>query len=162
MEREWRDRVVYPLLGMISITSLLYFNFNDHVSLPVMWQPSMGFVGVKETHFVVSGEETPMYVNGWNSYWLMEKSIWASSRPKVAKMLKMGSKMGLTVCRTWAFSDGAQPSSLQTSPGVFNHKVFRVSKAIIKIWTLLLPQLFGFHYQPDRKCLAFAINNFFK
>lgn len=72
-------------------------------------------------------------VNGWNSYWLMEKSIWgSSSRSKVSKMLKMGAKMGLTVCRTWAFSDGNVPNALQTSPGVFNERVFRVSPIIFK------------------------------
>lgn len=33
--------------------------------------------------------------------------------------------MGLTVCRTWAFSDGRGPDALQVSPGLFNERVFR-------------------------------------
>lgn len=132
MEPEWRDRILYPLLGIISFSTLLYLNFNDQLTFPVLWQPTMAFVSTNATHFVVAdgaghgGNHSEIYVNGWNSYWLMEKSIWSSSRPKVSKMLKMGAKMGLTVCRTWAFSDGDGPSALQTSPGVFNERVFRV------------------------------------
>ena len=67
------------------------------------------------------------YVNGWNSYWLMMKSVWSPSRSKVSEMLKRGAQMGLTVCRTWAFSDGRGPDALQVSPGLFNERVFRVS-----------------------------------
>lgn len=52
-------------------------------------------------------------------------------------MLKMGAKMGLSVCRTWAFSDGDGPSALQTSPGVFNERVFRVSQINIKTMVLV-------------------------
>ncbi|KAK1379354.1 hypothetical protein POM88_026098 [Heracleum sosnowskyi] len=33
--------------------------------------------------------------------------------------------MGMTVCRTWAFSDGDSPNALQVSPGVFNERVFK-------------------------------------
>jgi mannan endo-1,4-beta-mannosidase len=40
-------------------------------------------------------------------------------------MLKIGAKMGLTVCRTWAFNDGDY-NALQTSPGVFNEQAFKV------------------------------------
>ena len=128
--REWRDRFLYPFLGILSLSALLYYNFSDQLSFPVLWQPSMPFVGANSTHFVVSGvgdgNASAVYVNGWNSYWLMEKSIWGSSRAKVSEMLRMGARMGLTVCRTWAFSDGAGPTALQTSPGVFNERVFRV------------------------------------
>ena len=133
MVQEWRDRILYPLIGILTISALLYLNFNDQLSFPVLWQPTMGFVATNATHFVVVSDKddnnSVLYVNGWNSYWLMEKSIWgSSSRSKVSKMLKMGAKMGLTVCRTWAFSDGNVPNALQTSPGVFNERVFRVSQ----------------------------------
>ncbi|PON91352.1 1,4-alpha-glucan-branching enzyme [Trema orientale] len=136
MEPEWRDRILYPLLGIISFFTLLYLNFNDQLTFPVLWQPSMGFIGTNATHFIVvdgghGGNQSEIYVNGWNSYWLMEKSIWGSSRSKVSKMLKMGAQMGLTVCRTWAFSDGDGPSALQTSPGVFNEIVFRALDYVI-------------------------------
>ncbi|KAF4372625.1 hypothetical protein F8388_027298 [Cannabis sativa] len=111
-------------------------HFSDQLSFPVLWQPKMAFVGTNSTHFVVAeddhgGNYSEIYVNGWNSYWLMEKSIWVSSRSKVSKMLRMGAQMGLTVCRTWAFSDGYGSSALQTSPGVFNERVFRALDYVI-------------------------------
>lgn len=40
-------------------------------------------------------------------------------------MLRRGAKMGMTVCRTWAFSDGG-PNALQISPGLFDERVFQV------------------------------------
>ena len=39
--------------------------------------------------------------------------------------IEAGSKMGLTVCRTWAFNGGTY-NALQMSPGVFNERVFKV------------------------------------
>ncbi|KAF2305448.1 hypothetical protein GH714_005410 [Hevea brasiliensis] len=91
----------------------------------------MGFVSTNSTQFFIingGGDQdlySPLYINGWNSYWLMEESVWTSSRSKVSKMLKRGSQMGLTVCRTWAFSDGHGPNGLQLSPGVFNERAFQ-------------------------------------
>ncbi|KMT04224.1 hypothetical protein BVRB_8g185180 [Beta vulgaris subsp. vulgaris] len=89
----------------------------------------MDFVGVNSTHFVIikdhDYDNQRMYVNGWNSYWLMEESVWGPSRSKVSKMLKRGALMGLNVCRTWAFSDGPGPNSLQISPGLFNERVLK-------------------------------------
>jgi mannan endo-1,4-beta-mannosidase len=35
--------------------------------------------------------------------------------------------MGLTVCRSWAFNDGAY-NALQVSPGHFDERVFKVKK----------------------------------
>ncbi|CAI9752648.1 unnamed protein product [Fraxinus pennsylvanica] len=46
------------------------------------------------------------------------ESVWGPSRYKVSDMLKKGAKMGMPICRTWAFSDGARPNDLQTQPGV--------------------------------------------
>ncbi|KAL5574799.1 hypothetical protein UlMin_016498 [Ulmus minor] len=134
MEAGSRERVLYPLLGILSFSALLYLNFKDQLAFPVLWQPAMSFVGTNSTHFIIvdgGGNDSAFYVNGWNSYWLMEKSIWGESRPKVSKMLKMGAKMGLSVCRTWAFSDGDGPNSLQNSPGVFNERVFRALDFVI-------------------------------
>ncbi|CAN4114663.1 unnamed protein product [Withania somnifera] len=95
----------------------------------------MSFVGVNQTRFVIKNEQQhpktqflpfqELYINGWNSYWLMEESVWESSRFRVSKMLKRGAEMGLSVCRTWAFSDGGGPNDLQLLPGVFNERVFK-------------------------------------
>lgn len=92
----------------------------------------MGFVGVNRTRFVLRAQESDaamreFYVNGWNSYWLMQESIKRPSRRRVSEMLKRGAEMGLTVCRTWAFSDGPAPNALQLRPAVFDQTVFKVS-----------------------------------
>ncbi|XP_057537563.1 mannan endo-1,4-beta-mannosidase 6-like [Amaranthus tricolor] len=131
MNSEWREKFVYPFLGIATITTIIYLNFNDQFNFEfpiVFWQKKMGFVGVNSTHFVIINKhdhDQLMYVNGWNSYWLMEESVWGPSRSKVSKMLKKGAEMGLNVCRTWGFSDGPRPTSLQISPGVFNERVLK-------------------------------------
>jgi mannan endo-1,4-beta-mannosidase len=142
MDSQWRDKRLYPFLGILMLLSLLYLNFNNSngsLSFPVfLWQPKMGFVLTDSTQFIIiiDGDgygESVFYVNGWNSYWLMMESVWSSSRSKVSEMLKRGSQMGLTVCRTWAFSDGHGPDALQVSPGVFNERVFKVSYKLLKV-----------------------------
>ncbi|XP_060185595.1 mannan endo-1,4-beta-mannosidase 6-like [Lycium barbarum] len=137
MDTQWRDKKLYPTLGIFTILLLLYLSFNDNLnfSFPQIFlrQPYMGFVGVNQTRFVIKNENPKtqslnfqeMYINGWNSYWLMEESVWEYSRFRVSKMLKRGAEMGLSVCRTWAFSDGGGPNDLQLLPGVFNERVFK-------------------------------------
>ena len=137
MDSQWRAKTLYPFLGILLLLSLLYLNFNssddNYFSFPIfLWQPKIGFVSTNSTQFVIiddgaGGGESAFYVNGWNSYWLMMESVWSPSRPKVSEMLKRGAQMGLTVCRTWAFSDGRGADALQVSPGLFNERVFRVS-----------------------------------
>lgn len=121
---------VYHFFSILTIVALLYLNFGDKFRLPVLWLPKMNFVSTNSTRFIIKGdgggEESTMYVNGWNSYWLMEESVWDESRTRVSEMIRRGAQMGMTVCRTWAFSDGKSPNSLQISPGVFNEKVFQV------------------------------------
>ena len=75
------------------------------------------------TQFVVDGKA--LYVNGWNSYWFMDHAVNEHSRYLVSEMLETGAKMGLTVCRTWAFNDGGY-NALQISPGRFDERVFKV------------------------------------
>jgi mannan endo-1,4-beta-mannosidase len=45
-------------------------------------------------------------------------------------MLEAGAKMGLTVCRTWAFNDGGY-NALQISPGRFDERVFKALDHVI-------------------------------
>ncbi|KAF9607768.1 hypothetical protein IFM89_000115 [Coptis chinensis] len=119
---------VYPLLSLLSIAAILYLNFGDKFTFPLVWQQKMSFITTNSTHFVIKNdgvEDSIVYINGWNSYWLMEESVWENSRKRVSKMLKRGAEMGMTVCRTWAFSDGNAPNSLQISPGVFDERVFQ-------------------------------------
>ncbi|CAH9115914.1 unnamed protein product [Cuscuta epithymum] len=68
---------------------------------------------------------SPFLFNGFNSYWLMHVASDIDQRSKVTEVLEAASAVGLTVCRSWAFSDGSQYNALQTSPGVYDEHVFR-------------------------------------
>ncbi|KAL2457955.1 Mannan endo-beta-1 [Forsythia ovata] len=70
---------------------------------------------------MVAGHGRPFYMNGWNSYWLMDHGVDEYSRSRISAMLQAGAKMGLTVCRTWAFNDGAY-NALQISPRQFDER----------------------------------------
>ncbi|CAN1231169.1 Mannan endo-1,4-beta-mannosidase 2 [Linum perenne] len=110
-----------PILGIASCVMFIYLSFGD------MWpgfpvEPAWSFVRRNGTRFELDGR--PFYVNGWNSYWLMEHSADDQRKHKTSTMLQAGSKMGLTVCRTWAFNDGGR-DALQVSPGQFEERVFR-------------------------------------
>ena len=134
-----RGTRLYSLLGVLLLLALAYFNWlpagrgpfgggggPGGFKLPVPWlQPRMSFAGRAGTHFVDAGTGAPLYVNGWNSYWLLS----ARSPALAAEMLRRGRRMGLTVCRTWAFSDGG-PGALQISPGRFSEPVFQVRIAL--------------------------------
>ncbi|XP_065852964.1 mannan endo-1,4-beta-mannosidase 6-like [Euphorbia lathyris] len=135
MGPQWKQNRLYPVLGIFLLFFLLYFNFNSKLSFPLLfWQPNMSFVSTNSTQFIIindASDPQPFYINGWNSYWLMQESVWNPSRSKVSKMLKRGAQLGLTVCRTWAFSDGPAPNALQVSPGVFNQRVFQALDFVI-------------------------------
>nr|DAD22891.1 TPA_asm: hypothetical protein HUJ06_024354 [Nelumbo nucifera] len=113
---------LYPLLGFASCVAFIYMSLGD-LRLNYYEEPKVAFVERNGTHFILDGR--PFYVNGWNSYWLMDQAVEDFSRPRVRAMLQAGAKMGLTVCRTWAFNDGAY-NALQISPGRFEERVFKV------------------------------------
>nr|DAD20943.1 TPA_asm: hypothetical protein HUJ06_022406 [Nelumbo nucifera] len=119
--------LLYPLLGFASCVVFIYISLGD-LTLYHFEEPKMAFVERNGTRFMVDGRA--FYVNGWNSYWLMDQAVEAFSRPRVKAMLQAGAKMGLTVCRTWAFNDGAY-NALQTSPGRFNERVFKALDGVI-------------------------------
>ncbi|KAH0454011.1 hypothetical protein IEQ34_018335 [Dendrobium chrysotoxum] len=85
-------------------------------------ESQLSFVGREGTQFINNGK--PFYVNGWNSYWLLIQSVEESNRPRITAMFESAAAMGLTVCRTWAFNDGAY-DALQLSPGKFDERVFK-------------------------------------
>lgn len=113
--------MLYPILGFASCVAFIYMTLGDLRSH--FQQPSMDFVERNGTQFFVDGKA--FYVNGWNSYWLMDQAVEEFNRPRVRAMLQAGAKMGLTVCRTWAFNDGTY-NALQISPGRFDKRVFKV------------------------------------
>lgn len=84
---------------------------------------SSSFAQTRGTHFVMNGR--PLYLNGFNSYWLMYMASDPSTRMKVSTTFQEASKYGMNVARTWAFSDGGY-RALQQSPGSYNEDVFRV------------------------------------
>lgn len=47
-------------------------------------------------------------------------------RNKVTEVFSEAAANGLTVCRTWAFTDGGGNRALQLSPGVYDERVFEV------------------------------------
>ncbi|KAG1327309.1 Mannan endo-1,4-beta-mannosidase 6 [Cocos nucifera] len=123
-----QERQAYAVLGALLLIAVGYMNWNSWgngggagFQIPIPWlQPRMGFIGRNGTQFIDLESGKPVYINGWNSYWLMssEKRKW------VSEMLRRGREMGLTVCRTWAFSDGG-PKALQLFPGHYDEQVFQ-------------------------------------
>lgn len=116
------NRVLFPFLGLASCVIFIYITYGDFGYQPVE-QNMMSFVGRNETKFMLDGK--PFFVNGWNSYWLMDHAVEKSTRQKVRDIFYLASKMGLTVCRTWAFNDGTY-NALQVSLGNFDEQVFQV------------------------------------
>ncbi|XP_016514219.2 mannan endo-1,4-beta-mannosidase 5-like [Nicotiana tabacum] len=83
---------------------------------------SGGFVRTNGAHFVLN--RSPFLFNGFNSYWLMHVASDPSERYKVSEVFQEASAARLSVCRTWAFSDGGD-TALQISPGVYDERVFQ-------------------------------------
>ncbi|KAL5778615.1 hypothetical protein ACOSQ2_009352 [Xanthoceras sorbifolium] len=81
-----------------------------------------GFVQTRNTQFVLNG--SPFLFNGFNSYWLIHVAAQPSERYKITNVFREAAATGLSVCRTWAFSDGGD-QALQISPGVYSEPVFQ-------------------------------------
>uniref|UniRef100_A0ACD5VI06 Uncharacterized protein n=1 Tax=Avena sativa TaxID=4498 RepID=A0ACD5VI06_AVESA len=81
-----------------------------------------GFVRAQGTRFVLNG--SPYYANGFNAYWLMTMASDTAQKGKVTSALSQAAARGLTVARTWAFSDGGG-NALQYSPGKYNENTFK-------------------------------------
>ncbi|GAB2242520.1 hypothetical protein Droror1_Dr00019295 [Drosera rotundifolia] len=112
----------YQTIGIATLVAFIYLSFVN-LRTSFFEEPAFNFVERNGTQFMLDGR--PFYINGWNSYWLMDHAVEDHSRPRVREMLQAGSKMGLTVCRTWAFNDGGSYHSLQVLPGQFDELVFK-------------------------------------
>ncbi|KAL5538847.1 hypothetical protein UlMin_043742 [Ulmus minor] len=117
----------YPIIGFASCIVFIYMSFGN-VKLNFKKAPHLDFVERNGSQFMLNGK--PFYINGWNSYWFLYHSAEEYNRPRVTEMLEAGAKMGLTVCRTWAFSDGSY-NALQISPGQFDERVFQALDFVI-------------------------------
>ncbi|KAJ0964813.1 hypothetical protein J5N97_025951 [Dioscorea zingiberensis] len=113
-------------LGIVSCIAFIYVSIGYFGFHPA--EPKMDFVGINGTQFMVDGR--PFYVNGWNSYWLMDQAVDDFSFPRVREIFQIGENMGLTVCRTWAFNDGSY-HALQVSLGRFDERVFKALDRVI-------------------------------
>lgn len=118
------NSLLYPIVGFATCVAFVYLSFGNFRSNDdYIEEVEFSFVKRNGTRFVV--DDKAFYVNGWNSYWFMDQAVDLNSRWRVASMLQSGAKMGLTVCRTWAFNDG-EYNSLQIAPGRFDERVFQV------------------------------------
>ncbi|MCD7458293.1 Mannan endo-1,4-beta-mannosidase 7 [Datura stramonium] len=98
---------------------LIFIYFIRDVRANVM---SDGFITREGVHFMLNG--SPFYANGFNAYWLMYIGSDPSQRDKVSSALQDAAIHGLTVGRTWAFSDAGY-SPLQYYPGSYNENMFQ-------------------------------------
>ncbi|KAK1299023.1 Mannan endo-1,4-beta-mannosidase 1 [Acorus calamus] len=96
---------------------------NHQKKLFIHVEASGGFIRTSGGHFVLGG--TPFFANGFNAYWLMYMASDPSQRAKVSTAFQEASSHGLTVARTWAFSDGGGYGALQYSPGSYNEQTFK-------------------------------------
>ncbi|GAV71761.1 Cellulase domain-containing protein [Cephalotus follicularis] len=81
-----------------------------------------GFIRSEGVQLMLNG--SPFYANGFNAYWLMYMASDPSQRNKVSSAFQEAKDHGLTMARTWGFSDGGY-SPLQYSPGSYNEKMFQ-------------------------------------
>ncbi|KAK4796733.1 hypothetical protein SAY86_029059 [Trapa natans] len=81
-----------------------------------------GFITTRGVQFMLNG--SPFYGNGFNAYWLMLFASNPSQRYKVSSVFQEAASHGLTIARSWAFSDGGY-SPLQYSPGSYNEQMFQ-------------------------------------
>lgn len=81
-----------------------------------------GFIRTRGSHFLLNGNL--YYANGFNAYWLMYVASDPSQRSKVSTAFHEAASHGLTVARTWGFSDGGY-RPLQRSPGSYNEQMFK-------------------------------------
>ncbi|KAI3873151.1 hypothetical protein MKW92_004972 [Papaver armeniacum] len=83
-----------------------------------------GFVRPRGTRFMVNGK--PLYLNGFNAYWLMSMASEPScDKAKVTDTFEQASRLKMNVVRTWAFNDGTSYKPLQSSPGSYNEHTFK-------------------------------------
>lgn len=116
--------IMNPSTSVNYMVFLFVFLTSTLVSEGRFLRVTRGFVQTKGTELVLNG--SPFLINGFNSYWMMNVAADPNQRDKVSNVFQEASSAGLTVCRTWAFSDGGN-QSLQISPGVYNEAVFQVN-----------------------------------
>lgn len=103
------------------------------------------FINSNGVHFVLNGSY--YYANGFNAYWLMVVASDPSQRDKISSVFQEAVSNGLTLARTWAFSDGGS-QALQFSPGVYNEHMFQVT-------TIFYPRIQNSKFKILYACINF-------
>ncbi|CAM8901284.1 unnamed protein product [Rhodiola kirilowii] len=107
---------------LLYLISTLLIHIHLHFPTQVESAAGDGFIRTRGVHFMLNGD--PYYANGFNAYWLMYMASDPSQRYKVTSAFRQAAGHGLTVARTWAFSDGGY-KPLQYSPGSYNDQMFK-------------------------------------
>lgn len=108
-----KQHLAYTLFLIFLVQKICFF---------VQVEAGDGFIRTSGIHFMLNGN--PFYANGFNAYWLMYFASDPSQRSKVSAAIREASSHGLTVARTWAFSDGGY-RPLQYAPGSYNEDMFK-------------------------------------
>lgn len=103
---------------LFPFTALLFIQTSDSQALA-----ESNFVRADGTQFVVNGKH--LYINGFNSYWLMVMASYPSGDEHVTSAFQQAAALGMTLARTWAFGDGGY-RPLQGKLGSYNEEVFKV------------------------------------
>lgn len=128
-----------PAMCIAFLATFLFFSWTSTASY---YSSNLNsFVQTKGSQFVVNGH--PFYVNGFNAYYLSYTAV--DSRDEVAGILQQAAGVGLTLCRTWAFNDGAY-HALQVSPGVYDESSFKVCFLLNSSSPFLLSHSFAWFY----------------
>uniref|UniRef100_A0A7N0U9L9 mannan endo-1,4-beta-mannosidase n=1 Tax=Kalanchoe fedtschenkoi TaxID=63787 RepID=A0A7N0U9L9_KALFE len=106
---------------------LAFLALPNHISHGAL-APITSFVQTSGSQFSLNG--SPFLFNGFNSYWMMHVAANPADRYKVSNVFRDAAAAGLSVCRTWAFSDGGD-QALQISPGVYDENVFQALDFVV-------------------------------
>lgn len=110
---------------LLMLTALVLFQKPAHfgeASASCDASSDSNFITTSGTLFIRNGR--PLYFNGFNAYWLMIIASNPSTRGNITAVFQAATAHGITVARTWAFSDGGS-TSLQISPGIYNEDMFK-------------------------------------
>ncbi|KAK8685773.1 hypothetical protein V6N13_124807 [Hibiscus sabdariffa] len=105
----------------LALTFFIALQFTQHL-LTVHVEAEDDFIRTRGVHFFLNGN--PYFANGFNAYWLMYMASDPSQRPKVSVAFRDAAAHGLSVARTWAFSDGGY-RPLQYAPCSYNEQMFK-------------------------------------
>ncbi|EFJ23690.1 hypothetical protein SELMODRAFT_232427 [Selaginella moellendorffii] len=82
----------------------------------------VSYVRARGSEFVL--DDRPLFINGFNAYWVTYYSFELVTRPHVSSLFRDASALGLNVARVWAFNDGGY-HAIQATPGAYNEEAFQ-------------------------------------